>query len=175
MMMENPIRLRAAICLVRVEMCEQRAVIIFVDADACPVKNEIIKVAERYGLVVKFVANSGMRPSRDPMIQNIVVSSAFDAADDWIVEQAQAGDVAITADVPLAEQLVKNGVLTTGPTGKEFNADTIGMQRGMRDFNQYMREAGEISGHNAPFSSRNRSDFLQTLDRLILQAQKQRN
>ncbi len=143
---------------------------IYVDADACPVKDEVLKVAERCGLKVIFVANTGLRPSRDPMVKMITVSGAFDAADDWIVENAKAGDIAVTADVPLAERLVKNRVFVTAHNGKLFTPETIGMQSGMRNFGQHLREAGEIKGYNPPFSAKDRSNFLQALDRLVGQA-----
>ena len=137
---------------------------IFVDADACPVKAEILKVAERHGLPVTFVANSGLRPSRDPMIRNVVVSGKFDAADDWIVENADGGDLAITADVPLAARLVENGVHVLGPTGRPFTTESIGMALAMRNLKQDLREAGEIKGYNPGFSVKDRSAFLQALD-----------
>lgn len=137
---------------------------IFVDADACPVKQEVVKVAERHGHVVTFVANSGLRPSRDPMIRNVVVSGAFDAADDWIVTHAKSGDIAITADVPLAARLVENGVHVLGPTGRPFTPESIGMALAMRNLKQDLREAGEIKGYNPGFTARDRSAFLQALD-----------
>ena len=140
---------------------------IHVDADACPVKAEIVKVAERHGLAVTFVANSGLRPSRDPMIRNVVVSGAFDAADDWIVENAAANDIAITADVPLAARLVEKGVHVLGPTGRPFTPETIGMAVAMRNLKQDLREAGEIKGYNPGFTARDRSAFLQALDRTV--------
>lgn len=143
---------------------------IYVDADACPVKPEILKVAERCALQVVMVANTGLRPSRDPMVKMVTVSGAFDAADDWIVEHAEKGDIAITADVPLAARLVEKGVHVTGPTGKLFTKETIGVQNAMRDFNQYLREAGEIKGYNAPFSAKDRSNFLQAMDKLVRSA-----
>ncbi|HEX5499675.1 MAG TPA: DUF188 domain-containing protein, partial [Thermomicrobiales bacterium] len=87
---------------------------ILVDADACPVKNEIVKVAERHGLPVTFVANSGLRPSRDPMIRNVVVSAGFDAADDWIAETAGPSDIVVTADIPLAARALEKGALAVG-------------------------------------------------------------
>lgn len=124
-------------------------------------------MAGRYGLPVVFVANTGLRPSRDPMIRNVTVSGAFDAADDWIVDNAKAGDIAVTSDVPLAGRLVKNGVLTTSPAGRLFTAETIGVQSAMRDLNQHLREAGAITGYNKPFDQRDRSSFLQALDRLV--------
>ncbi len=146
---------------------------IYVDADACPVKPEIAKVAERHGLHVVLVSNSGMRPSRDPKVRHVVVSDSFDAADDWIVEHALPGDIAITGDVPLAKRLVENDVHVSGHSGKLFTSETIGIQSAMRDFNQEMREAGAISGYNAPFSQRDRSNFLQALDLLVRRAMKE--
>ncbi len=91
---------------------------IYVDADACPVKDEVAKVAERHGLVVTFVSNGGLRPSRDPMVRNVVVSKGADAADDWIVENATGADIVITADVPLAARCVALGAAVLGPTGR---------------------------------------------------------
>lgn len=143
---------------------------IYVDADACPVKPEILKVAERHGLEVTFVANSGLRPSRDPMVKNVIVSGAFDAADDWIAERAGAGDVVITADVPLAVRCVAAGAQVTGPTGRVFDQTNIGMASAMRDLGQHLRETGESKGYNPAFSARDRSSFLSTLDTLCRRA-----
>lgn len=143
---------------------------IYVDADACPVKPEVLKVAERHGLEVTLVANSGLRPSRDPMIRNVIVSGAFDAADDWIAERAGPGDVVITADVPLAGRCVARGAFVTGPTGRIFDQINIGMATAMRDLGQHLRETGESKGYNAAFSPRDRSQFLETLDRLCRRA-----
>lgn len=144
--------------------------LIYVDADACPVKPEILKVAERHGLEVTFVANSGLRPSRDPMVKNIIVSGAFDAADDWIAERATIGDIVITADVPLAGRCVAAGAFVTGPTGRLFDKTNIGMATAMRDLGAHLRETGESKGYNAAFSPRDRSAFLETLDRLCRRA-----
>jgi uncharacterized protein YaiI (UPF0178 family) len=143
---------------------------IFVDADACPVKPEILKVAERHGLEVTLVANSGLRPSRDPMIHNVIVSSGFDAADDWIAERAGEGDVVVTADVPLAGRCVAAGAMVTGPTGRIFDKSNIGMATAMRDLGAHLRETGESKGYNAAFSPRDRSQFLETFDRLCRRA-----
>ena len=143
---------------------------IYVDADACPVKPEVIKVAERHGLPITFVANSGLRPSRDPMIKNVIVSGAFDAADDWIAERASSGDIVVTADVPLAERCVATGALVTGPTGRIFDTANIGMARAMRDLGQHLRETGESKGYNAAFTPRDRSAFLQTMEQFCRQA-----
>jgi uncharacterized protein len=143
---------------------------IFVDADACPVKPEILKVAERHGLEVTLVANSGLRPSRDPMVHNVIVSNGFDAADNWIAERAGEGDVVITADVPLAGRCVAAGAMVTGPTGRIFDKSNIGMATAMRDLGAHLRETGESKGYNATFSPRDRSQFLETFDRLCRRA-----
>ena len=148
------------------------ATIIYVDADACPVKAEILKVAERHGLPVVIVSNSGMRPSRDPLVRHVVVSASFDAADNWIAEHAAAGDIAVTADVPLAKRLVEKGIHVTSHSGRLFTAETIGLQSAMRNLGQELREAGTISTYNAPFSQRDRSNFLQMLEQLVRRAVK---
>ena len=146
---------------------------IYVDADACPVKDEAAKVAARHGLVVTFVSNGGLRPSRDPMVRHVVVSKSADAADDWIVENACANDVAVTADVPLAARLVEKGVHVIGPTGRPFTPETIGMAVAMRDLKQHLRETGEIKGYNPGFSTRDRSAFLSALDQAVRRALRQ--
>lgn len=143
---------------------------IYVDADACPVKPEILTVAERHGLEVALVANSGLRPSRNPMVHNVIVSASFDAADDWIAERAGPGDIVVTADVPLAARCVAAGALVTGPTGRVFDTANIGMASAMRDLGQHLRESGQSKGYNAAFTPRDRSAFLATLDRLCRRA-----
>lgn len=143
---------------------------ILVDADACPVKPEILKVAERRGVKVVFVANGGLRPSRDPMVENVIVGAGFDAADDWIAERAGQQDIVITADVPLAARCVEAGAQVIGPTGRAFTEETIGMAVAMRNLKQDLREAGEIKGYNAAFSARDRSAFLQALEQAIRRA-----
>ncbi|WP_104667147.1 YaiI/YqxD family protein [Ensifer adhaerens] len=145
---------------------------IYVDADACPVKAEILKVAERHGIEVTFVANSGLRPSRDPMVHNVIVSAGFDAADNWIAERAQECDIVVTADVPLAVRCVAAGAFVTGPSGRVFDKGNIGMASAMRDLGQHLRETGESKGYNAAFTQRDRSAFLETLDRLARQSKK---
>ena len=145
---------------------------IYVDADACPVKTEILKVAERHGIEVTLVANSGLRPSRDPMVHNVIVSAGFDAADNWIAERAQECDIVVTADVPLAVRCVAAGAFVTGPSGRIFDKGNIGMASAMRDLGQHLRETGESKGYNAAFTQRDRSAFLETLDRLARQSKK---
>ncbi|MBB4051374.1 hypothetical protein GGR20_001010 [Devosia subaequoris] len=139
---------------------------IFVDADACPVKEEAKKVAERLGLVIIIVSNGGIRPSRDPMVQVVVVAAGADAADDWIVEHAKANDIVLTADIPLASRAIDKGCHVLGFTGKPFTPASIGMALAMRDLKQHLRETGEISGHNASFRPADRSLFLSALDTL---------
>jgi uncharacterized protein len=139
---------------------------IFVDADACPVKAEAMKVAERLGLVVTLVSNGGIRPSRDPMIKVVVVPAGADAADDWIVEQAAANDIVLTADIPLASRSIDKGCHVLGFSGKPFTPASIGMALAMRDLNQHLRETGESKGYNAGFTPADRSAFLSALDTL---------
>ena len=143
---------------------------IYVDADACPVKDEVLKVAERLGLHVTFVANGYLKPSRDPMIRNVVVPKSADAADDWIAENVKANDMVITADIPLAARAVGSGAHVLGPTGKPFTADNIGMAVAMRDFQRHLRETGESKGYNASFSKQDRSRFLGELDQMARHA-----
>jgi uncharacterized protein YaiI (UPF0178 family) len=148
---------------------------IYVDADACPVKDEVIHVAARHGVVVTFVANFGLRPSRDPMIVNVVVPQGPDAADDWIVEHAATGDVVITSDIPLARRSLDKGAAVLGPTGRPFTPDSIGMALAMRELNQHLRATGESRGLNASFSARDRSTFLQALDEAVVRAKRLRS
>ena len=145
---------------------------IYVDADACPVKDEVIRVAGRHGLVVTYVANFGLRPSRDPMIRNIVVPQGADAADDWIVEHATAGDIVVTADIPLARRALDRGAMVLGPTGRPFTTQSIGMALAMRELNQHLRETGESRGLNAGFTARDRQSFLQALDEAVVRAKR---
>jgi uncharacterized protein len=106
------------------------------------------------------------------MIRNVVVSAGFDAADDWIVDNAQAGDIVVTADVPLAVRCVAKAIHTLGPTGRIFDEQSIGMASAMRDLGQHLRETGESKGYNAPFSPRDRSAFLEALERLARRAKR---
>jgi uncharacterized protein YaiI (UPF0178 family) len=144
--------------------------VVFVDADACPVKPEILKVAGRHEIEVVLVSNGGLRPTRDPRVRNVIVSDGFDAADDWIADNAVSGDIAVTADVPLAVRLVEKGVVVLDPKGRPLGKDNIGMASAMRNLNQDLREAGVISGFNAPFTQRDRSAFLQAMDNAVRRA-----
>lgn len=146
------------------------APVLYVDADACPVKDEVVRVGERYGLVVVFVSNGGIRPSRDPMIRTVVVPQGADAADDWIIEQCLPNDVVITADIPLASRAVTVGAHVLGPTGREYTPQSMGMALAMRDLKQHLRETGEIKGYNPGFTPKDRSAFLVALDRVAQRA-----
>ncbi len=139
---------------------------IYVDADACPVKAEAIRVAERLGLAITLVSNGGVRPSRDPMVQVVVVAAGADAADDWIVDHAQANDIVLTADIPLASRAIDKGCHVLGFTGKPFTTASIGMALAMRDLKQHLRETGEIKGYNPGYRPADRSAFLGALDTL---------
>lgn len=145
---------------------------IFVDADACPVKDEILRVAGRHGVKVTMVANFGLRPSRDPMIVHVMVPQGADAADDWIVEHAGPGDIVITSDIPLAGRALAKGAVVLGPTGKPFTTSSIGMALAMRELNQHLRETGESRGLNAGFTARDRSAFLQALDEAVVRGRR---
>ena len=140
---------------------------IYLDADACPVKDETYRVAARYGLTVYVVANSVLNLPREPWIVRVVVGSALDAADDWIAERAGRGSIVLTADVPLAARCVKAGATVLAFTGKPFSEASIGMTLATRDLMQSLREAGTITGGPAPFSRADRSSFLSALDRAV--------
>ena len=140
---------------------------IFVDADACPVKQEVYRVAGRYHLNVTLVANSWMRIPNESWIVLEVVGGGFDAADDWIVEHVQPQDVVITADIPLASRCLKEGARVIGTTGKPFTDNNIGQAVATRDLLSELRGAGEITGGPPPLEKRDRSCFLQQLDEVI--------
>jgi uncharacterized protein YaiI (UPF0178 family) len=143
---------------------------IYVDADACPVKDEVLRVAARHNIVVTFVANFGLRPSRDPMVRNVMVAQGADAADDWIVEHAEAGDIVVTSDIPLAGRAIRKAAIVLGPTGKPFTPQSIGMALAMRELNQHLRETGESRGLNAGFTAKDRQAFLQAFDEAVVRA-----
>lgn len=141
---------------------------IYVDADACPVKNEVYRVAERHGLSVKVVANSPIMVPREPWIERVVVGGDMDAADNWIAERAGRGAIVVTADVPLASRCVKAGATVIAPNGKPFDEDSIGLTLATRNLLHDLRSAGEVTGGPKPFEARDRSQFLQTLDRAVV-------
>jgi uncharacterized protein YaiI (UPF0178 family) len=146
---------------------------IYVDADACPVKPEVFRVAKRYGLEVTLVANSWMRTPDEPWITLEVVDDGFDAADDWIVDHVEDGDIVITADVPLAGRCLEKGTNVIGTTGKPFTSDNIGSALAMRDLLADLRGAGEITGGPPPITKKDRSLFLQQLDQAVQQIRRE--
>jgi uncharacterized protein YaiI (UPF0178 family) len=147
---------------------------IFVDGDACPVKSEVERVADRHGLIVYIVTNGGVRPSANPRIRHVIVTAGADAADDWIAEHIQPFDIAITADIPLASRCLKQQASVIGPSGKIFTQSTIGMARGMRDLHRHLREATGQQTFNPGFTKQDRSRFLGALENEV-QAMKRRS
>ena len=141
---------------------------IYVDADACPVKDEVYRVADRYGLKVFVVSNSPIAVPREPWIERVVVGAGMDAADDWIAERAVYGDIVITADVPLASRGVKAGAAVIAPSGKPFDENSIGLTLATRNLLHDLRSAGEITSGPKPFAPRDRSRFLSALDAAIV-------
>jgi uncharacterized protein YaiI (UPF0178 family) len=147
---------------------------IYVDADACPVKDEIYRVAARHGLPVSVVAGQFIRVPQDPMIERVAAGSAMDAADDWIAERAGKGDIVVTADIPLASRCVKAGAEVIAPNGKPFSEQSIGMTLAVRNLMTDLRSSGEITGGPKSFSPRDRSTFLSALDQTIRRIQRRR-
>ena len=148
---------------------------IYVDADACPVKDEVYRVAARYNLPVTVVAVGFIRVPQDPMIERVAAGAGMDAADDWIAEHAKAGDIVITADVPLASRCVKAGAEAIAPNGRAFTEQSIGMTLAVRNLMHDLRSAGEVTGGPRPFSTRDRSAFLSALDEAIRRVQRARS
>jgi uncharacterized protein YaiI (UPF0178 family) len=148
---------------------------IYVDADACPVKAEAVRVAERHGVRLFMVSNSWMRLEENPLIQRVVVSQGADAADDWIAERVGALDIVITADILLAAKCLKAGSQCIGPTGKPYTDANIGTAVAMRDLQRHLRETGESRGFNAAFTARDRSRFLERLENAVQLAKRASN
>jgi len=147
---------------------------IFVDADACPVKPEVYRVASRYHLNVTLVANSRMRVPNERWLVLEIVEDGIDAADDWIVEHVQTDDIVVTADIPLASRCLKKGAQVISSTGKPFTQNNIGEAVAIRDLLTELRGAGQITGGPPPLKKRDRSRFLQQLDEVIQSIRRQR-
>jgi hypothetical protein len=141
---------------------------IYVDADACPVKDEIYRVAERHALKVHVVSNSPIAVPREPWIERVVVGAGMDAADDWIAARAGRGVIVVTADVPLAARAVKAGAIAIAPNGRPFDDNSIGLTLATRDLLHELRSAGAITGGPKPFHPRDRSRFLSALHDAIV-------
>lgn len=144
---------------------------IYVDADACPVKAETAKVAQRHALPVVFVANASMQIPRGAGMRMQVVSGAFDAADDWIAAEARRDDIVITADIPLASRCLKQGARVLGPAGKPFTEDNIGNALATRELLADLRAYG-VGGGPPPFDQRDRSRFLEALELVVREAER---
>lgn len=140
---------------------------IYVDADACPVKNEIFKVASRHNLQVYIVSNRYLRMAVDSNVHKIIVNDDPDAADNWICEQIKPHDIVITVDILLADRCLKKEAYAISPTGKTFDDDNIGIAKAMRDLRTHLRETGIAQSYNATFSNHDRSRFLQVLEKTI--------
>lgn len=141
---------------------------IFVDGDACPVKDEVLRVASRHGLRVHLVGNIWLRAGGDnPLINRVVVAEGLDAADDWIAEHIGAADIAVTADIPLAACCLQKGAQVVGHTGQPFTESGIGNALAMRELMAHLRDSGEIRGGGPSFSVRDRSNFLRALENAV--------
>ncbi len=140
---------------------------IYIDADACPVKDEVYRVAERHRLTVHVVTNRWIRTPEHPQIQRVVVSDGFDAADNWIAEHIGPGDIAVTSDIPLAARCLARKARVLGPGGKPFTEQSIGMALATRDLMAHLRDTGEITGGPAAFTRQDRSRFLGALENTI--------
>lgn len=146
---------------------------IFVDADACPVKDEAVRVAMRHGLPIHFVSNSWMRLPEGPSVQRVVVAEGPDKADDWIAERATREAIVVTGDIPLAARCVKAGARVTSSSGKRFSEANVGMALATRNLMQGLREANVAQTYNAGFTKADRSAFLQMLEQLVQEAKRQ--
>jgi hypothetical protein len=140
---------------------------IYVDADACPVKDEVFRVAKRYGFKVYLVSNASIKIPKDVLVEMVVVKDHFDAADDWIAENIHDNDIAVSADIPLASRCLKNGARVIDPKGRVFTKETIGEALANRELSAYLRDMGNNTGGPPPFGKQDRSRFLQQLDGLI--------
>ncbi len=147
---------------------------IFVDADACPVKEEVYRVGRRYGLKVYVISNGGVRVPIEPLIEMVVVAQGPDVADDWIVDRATTGDIVVTADIPLAHRCLQNGAQAIGPTGRPFTQASIGAAMAQRGLMEHLRATGEITGGPKPFAAGDRSRFLQALDEAVNRSKRSR-
>ena len=147
---------------------------IFVDADACPVKEEVYRVARRYGLKAWVVSNGWMTVPREPLIEQVVVDAGPDVADDWIAERAGPGDIVVTSDIPLADRCLKAGAAVIRPNGQPFTTDSIASALAGRMIGEHLRSMGEITGGPKPFAPADRSRFLQALDEAVVRARRRR-
>jgi uncharacterized protein YaiI (UPF0178 family) len=147
---------------------------IYVDADACPVRAETLRVAARHGLKVYLVSDGGIRPSRDPLVELVIVPQGAEAADDWIAERIGDADICVTDDIPLAARCLERGALALKPNGEPFTEDGIGMALAKRDLLRDLRDSGAITGGPRPFGKADRSKFLDRLETSVQAAKRRR-
>jgi len=140
---------------------------IFIDADACPVKDEIVRVADRHGLAAIFVSNTWMRLPVGALVERRIVAEGPDAADDWIAGEIGTSDICVTQDIPLADRCLKKGARALSPTGRPFTPDNIGMALAVRDLKAHLRETGDMRGGPPAFANADRSRFLQALEQAV--------
>jgi uncharacterized protein YaiI (UPF0178 family) len=150
-----------------------RPILIYVDADACPVKPEVYRVAERHRVHVYVVSNSYMAVPREPFIERVVVGGDPNAADDWIAERVSAGGIVVTVDVPLAHRCIKAGAQVIAPSGRALTEDSIGMALASRNLMEELRSAGQVTGGPRPFRPQDRSNFLSALDAAIVRLKRE--
>ena len=146
--------------------------VLYIDADACPVKDECFRVAERYGLKVFVVSNGWINTRRAAFIEQVVVDAGPDVADDWIAERAGPGDIVVTSDIPLADRCLKAGAQALRPNGSVFTPDSIGSALAGRMVGEHLRGMGVATSGPPPFGPRDRSAFLQALDRAVVIAKR---
>jgi uncharacterized protein YaiI (UPF0178 family) len=145
---------------------------IYVDADACPVKEEVVRVADRHRLAVHMVSDGGIRPNPHPLVATVIVDQGSDAADDWIAERIGAGDIAVTNDIPLAARCIENGARVIRPNGEVLDERSIGAVLATRNLMTDLRSSGEITGGPKPFGKKDRSTFLDYLERVVQAAKR---
>jgi len=146
---------------------------IYIDADACPVKDETARVATRHNLRTFMVSDGGIRPSQNPLVELVIVASGPDAADDWIADHIGPADVCVTNDIPLAARCLENGALAIKPNGETFSENSIGMALANRELMANLREQGQITGGPRPYSKADRSAFLNALETTVQTAKRQ--
>ena len=155
-------------------MSSHATIRILVDADACPVKDEIVRVAERHGIAAIFVSNAWIRLPTSALVERNIVDEGPDAADDWIASEIGAADICVTQDIPLADRCLKKGARALSPAGRPFTPDNIGMARAVRDLKAHLRETGEIGGGPPAFARGDRSRFLEALEQAVQDIRRQR-
>lgn len=153
-------------------MSAPSTILVFIDADACPVKDEVYRVAGRHGVKTIVVSNCYMQLPQDPRIMRVVVGAGLDVADDYIAERARRGVIVITADIPLASRCIKAGADVIAPNGRAYTEQSIGLALATRNLMEDLRSAGQMSGGPRPFAAKDRSAFLSALDLAIVRLER---